>query len=126
MQTVHDMVQSAKKEIQEITLDQADAAIHDADVLLDVREPDEFHQGHLAGAINVPRGILEFTLDNEPSLQDRHQKIVLYCKTSGRAALAAQTMKAMGYQYVQSIQGGFDAWHAAGRKVVTPSLPDFE
>ena len=51
---------------------------------------------------------------------------MIYCKTSGRAALAAATMKEMGYLHVQSIEGGFDAWQDAGKPVVTPDMPDFE
>ncbi|HAC26230.1 MAG TPA: sulfurtransferase, partial [Marinobacter hydrocarbonoclasticus] len=53
-------------------------------------------------------------------------KIVLYCKTSGRAALSAKALKEMGYMNVQSIEGGFDAWLEAGKEVAQPDLPKFE
>jgi rhodanese-related sulfurtransferase len=59
-------------------------------------------------------------------LSGRDLKVVLYCKTSGRAALAAQTMQSMGYLNVSSIAGGFDAWAAAGKTVVKPEQPAFE
>lgn len=126
MKSAHDLVAEAKARIHEIDLDTADAAIRDADVLLDVREADEFHAGHIPGAVNIPRGLLEFKLSATPELSSRDLNIVLYCKTSGRAALAARALHAMGYLQVQSIEGGFDAWSAAGKTVVTPSLPTFE
>jgi rhodanese-related sulfurtransferase len=126
MKSAHDLVTEAKARIHEINTDAADAAIHEADVLLDVREADEFHAGHIPGAINIPRGLLEFKLSNDPKLSARDMKIVLYCKTSGRAALAACSLHDMGYLHVQSIEGGFDAWFAAGKDVTTPSLPNFD
>lgn len=126
MKSAHDLVTEAKTRIHEVDLDAADAAICDADVLLDVREADEFHAGHIPGAVNIPRGLLEFKLSNTPELSARDLKIVLYCKTSGRAALAACALHDMGYLQVQSIEGGFDAWSAADKTVVTPSLPTFE
>lgn len=126
MKSAHDLVAEAKARIHEIDLDSADAAIRDAGVLLDVREADEFHAGHIPGAVNIPRGLLEFRLSNTPELSSRDLNIVLYCKTSGRAALAACALHDMGYLNVQSIAGGFDAWSVAGKAVVTPSLPTFE
>ena len=126
MKTAHDLVMAAKARIQEVALDRAEQAILDADVLLDVREADEFAAGHLPGAIHASRGMLEFKLSNSPQLSARDLKIVLYCKTSGRAALAACALHDMGYLQVQSISGGFDAWAAAGKPVMKPSLPAFE
>lgn len=126
MKSAHDLVAEAKARIHEIDLDAADAAIRAADVLLDVREADEFHAGHIPGAVNIPRGLLEFKLSATPELTSRDLNIVLYCKTSGRAALAACALHDMGYLQVHSIAGGFDAWSAAGKTVVTPSLPVFD
>lgn len=126
MKSAHDLVSEAKARIREIDLDAAEAAIRAADVLLDVREDDEFHAGHISGALNIPRGLLEFRLSASPELSSRDLNIVLYCKTSGRAALAACALQDMGYLNVQSIAGGFDAWSAAGKTVVTPSLPAFD
>lgn len=126
MKNAHDLVSEARTRIREVDLDAAEAAIGDADVLLDVREADEFHAGHIPGAVNIPRGLLEFKLSASPELSSRDLNIVLYCKTSGRAALAACALHDMGYLHVQSIAGGFDAWSAAGKAVVTPSLPTFD
>lgn len=126
MKTAHELVQEAKAQIEEVSLENADAAISDASLLLDVREDDEYRAGHIPGAVSIPRGLLEFKLSNDPALEARDHPIVLYCKTSGRAALAAATLKAMGYLHVKSIEGGFDAWLDAGKPVVKPDVPDFE
>ena len=126
MKTAHDLVAAAKYKIQEVPLLDADQAIGEADVLLDVREADEFAAGHLPGAVHMSRGMLEFKLSNDPQLSSRDVKIVLYCKTSGRAALAACALHDMGYMDVKSIAGGMDAWAGAGKPIVKPALPAFE
>ena len=125
MKTALDLVAAAKARIQEVPVAAAEAAIAQADVLIDVREPDEYRQGHLPGAINMPRGLLEFQLSGQPALEPRDLRVVLYCKTSGRAALAACALHDMGYLNVQSITGGFDAWAAAGKPVARPDTPSF-
>ena len=126
MKNAHDLVLEARAQIHEVALAEADAAIRAAAVLLDVREADEFHAGHIAGAINIPRGLLEFKLSADPELCARDLNNLLYCKTGGRAALAACALQAMGYRQVQSLAGGLDAWLAAGKAQVTVSLPSFE
>jgi len=126
MKTAHDLVAAAKTRVQEVALDQAEQAIREADVLVDVREADEFAAGHLGGAAHISRGMLEFKFSANPALQPRDLKIVLYCKTSGRAALAAAVLHDMGYLNVQSIAGGFDAWAAAGKPVAKPEVPSFD
>jgi rhodanese-related sulfurtransferase len=125
MKTASDLVMAAKAQSREIPLTEADAALSAADVLIDVREPDEYAAGHLQGAVNLPRGLLEFKLSGSPALERRDMAVVLYCKTSGRAALAAVSMQAMGYLNVTSIAGGYDGWVAAGKPVVKPELPSF-
>ena len=126
MKTAHDLVTAAKARVQEISVDQAEQAIRAADVLIDVREADEYQAGHLPGALHASRGLLEFKLSSTPALTSRDLKVVLYCKTSGRAALAARAMQDMGYLQVQSIAGGFDAWVAAGKPVAAPASPTFD
>ena len=126
MKTAHDLVAAAKTRVQEIPVSDAGAAIRDADVLVDVREADEYAAGHLPGAVHISRGLLEFKFSANPALQSRDLKIVLYCKTSGRAALSAAALHEMGYLNVQSIAGGFDAWVAAGQSVAKPQAPSFE
>ncbi len=125
MKSALDLVAAAKARVTEMPLDAAEAAIQQADVLIDVREESEFSAGHLPGAIHASRGMLEFKLSGTPALTARDIKVVLYCKTSGRAALAAAAMLDMGYLNVTSIAGGYDAWVAAGKPVVKPELPSF-
>lgn len=125
MTSAQELVAAAKQAIREVEVKNAAAAIEAADVLIDVREPEEFVAGHIPNAISMPRGMLEFQLESHPELSNRATKIVLYCKTSGRAALAAQSLQAMGYQSVVSILGGFDAWVEAGQAVAKASLPSF-
>jgi rhodanese-related sulfurtransferase len=125
MKTAYDLVVAARGRIQEVSVDAADQAIRDAQVLIDVREADEYAAGHLPGAIHISRGMLEFKLSNNPELSARDLAIVLYCKTSGRAALAACALQDMGYLNVRSISGGFDAWAAANKPIIKASLPSF-
>jgi rhodanese-related sulfurtransferase len=126
MKTAHDLVAAAKTRVQEVAIHHAEQAIRDADVLLDVREADEYAAGHLPGAVHISRGMLEFKLSGTPALQPRDLRIVLYCKTSGRGALSAVALQEMGYLNVQSIAGGYDAWAADGKPVVMPAAPSFE
>jgi rhodanese-related sulfurtransferase len=126
MKTAHDLVVQAKQAVQEISVDQAVMAIQSCDVLIDVRETEEYLAGHLPGAMHMSRGMLEFKLAANPQFQSRDLKITLYCKTSGRAALCAQSLKEMGYSNVSSIAGGFDAWQAAGFHVEKPVAPSFD
>jgi rhodanese-related sulfurtransferase len=126
MKTAHDLVTSAKALIREIPVTKAEDVIRNSDVLIDVREADEFAAGHIPGAVHASRGMLEFKFSSTPELSARDLKLVLYCKTSGRAALAARSLHDMGYLSVTSIAGGYDAWVAAGKAVAKPSLPTFD
>ena len=113
------LIAEAKSEIEECELSTAEEAIHKSShLIIDVREPEEFANGHLEGAMNVPRGVLEFRTDASypgsiQSLSDRTAKIILYCRSGGRSALAAQSLSKMGYQAVVSMAGGFIAWEEA-------------
>ncbi|MEA9604102.1 MULTISPECIES: rhodanese-like domain-containing protein [unclassified Polynucleobacter] len=126
MKTAHDLVALAKSSINEVALANALQAIQEADVLLDVREADEYAIGHIPGAVHISRGMLEFKLSNDPNLSARDLKIVLYCKNSGRAALASKSLHDMGYMHIQSIAGGFDAWAEAGNPIAKPESIVFE
>ncbi len=126
MKTAHDLVVAARARVQEVAMSDAEQAIRAADVLVDVREADEFSAGHLAGAVHISRGMLEFKFSGSPALQARDLRIVLYCKTSGRAALAGAVLQDMGYLNVQSLAGGFDAWVSAGKPVAKPDVPSYE
>lgn len=126
MKSAHDLVLAAKTRISEVAVPQAEAAIRDADLLIDVREADEYSAAHIPGAINIPRGLLEFKLSNDAQLAERTLRLVLYCKNSGRSALAADALREMGYRNVLSLAGGIEAWQAAGLELLTPDLPAFD
>ena len=126
IKTAHDLVVDARARIEEVAIEDVDLAIQNADVLIDVREADEYAAGHISGAVHASRGMLEFKLTNDTALSSRDLKVVLYCKTGGRAALAAVSLLDMGYLHVTSITGGFDAWVSAQKPIVVPHLPRFE
>lgn len=107
--TPMDLVAEAKSQITEIEPAAAWAALPFA-ALLDVREAAEFELCRLPGAINIPRGVLEFRIGEHPRLSQRDTDILVYCKTSGRAALATLNLQRLGYTNVRSIHGGFEAW----------------
>ena len=126
MKTAHDLVMAASARATEISVEQAQSALTGADLVIDVREADEYASGHLPGAVNIPRGLLEFRLSAAEALQRRDLKVLIYCKTGGRSALSACAMLDMGYLDVRSLAGGIDAWAAAGGTVVQPAPLSFD
>lgn len=125
--TAQQLVAAARSSIIEVSPVEAARALAQAapPTVIDVREPGEFAAGHLHGAVNIPRGVLEFQIEAHPAmgcttasaLADRERALLLYCRTGGRAALAAQSLHAMGFTKVRSIAGGIEAWTAAGLPV---------
>lgn len=111
------LVAEAMAQIQQIDIAGANAQLAKNGAVIDVREPGEYQAGHLPGAVNIPRGVLEFNIGNNPALANKDQPIVLYCKTGGRAALSAVNLQRMGYSQVRSLTGGFDGWVSGGQKV---------
>ncbi len=126
VKTFHDLVHAAKERIVEIPVTRAEAAIQAADILIDVREESEFAAGHIPRAVHIPRGMLEFKMDNDPTLAARNLRLVVYCKTSGRAALSCVALQELGYTSVCSIAGGIEAWVNAGKPLVKPAPLAFE
>ena len=110
--TAMDLVQAAKAAIQQISVSQSQQMLEDDSIALDVREPDEFAVGHIADARHIPRGMLEFSIENHPDFKDKTRPIVVYCKSGGRSALATATLQQLGYTNVYSLIGGYDAWRA--------------
>ncbi|HEV2768839.1 MAG TPA: molybdopterin-synthase adenylyltransferase MoeB [Solirubrobacteraceae bacterium] len=87
--------------------------------IVDVRETEEFTQGHLPGAKHVPRGYLESRI--EGAAPDRSQRVVLYCASGQRSALSAKTLRdELGYENVESMTGGYTLWKDRGYKVDVP------
>lgn len=109
--TGQDLVAEAKQHITEISVDKAKQLLKDGNiVVVDVREESEYAAGHLDKALPIPRGVLEFKVGNFPELSDKSKTVLVYCRTGGRAALAAQTLDVLGYHNVLSINGGYEAW----------------
>ncbi len=116
-----ELVQAARKEIRE--LDVADTRQWLAEgetVILDVREPNEYAQGFIPGAVNIPRGMLEFRISAIPQMRSTDARVLVYCRSGHRGALAAQTLKRMGYTNVVSLKPGIDAWTASGWPIEHP------
>lgn len=125
--SAHELVLEAKENVKESPCSEIHEKLKaSGSLLIDVREPDEYNQGHIAGAINIPRGLLEFKISNEPALQELNRPIIVYCKTSGRAALAAVAMQTMGFRSVTSLAGGYDAWVAEGHVISKPRDISYE
>ncbi len=111
MSTPRDLLNAAKAEIHEI--DPRDVASRlDHFTLLDVREPDEHEQGAVPGAVHIPRGNLEFSVESR--LTDKHAPIAVYCAGGVRSAFATKTLQDLGYTDVVSIAGGFNKWKDEG------------
>ncbi|GIW70680.1 MAG: hypothetical protein KatS3mg102_0222 [Planctomycetota bacterium] len=87
-------------------------------VLIDVREPDEVEQGMIPGALAIPRGLLEFRI--EQAVPDRATPIVVHCASGGRSLLAADSLQRLGYRDVASMAGGYRAWEQAGYETTRP------
>jgi rhodanese-related sulfurtransferase len=81
-------------------------------VLIDVREDNEWAQGHLPGALHLGKGIIE--RDIEQRVPQTDTKLVLYCGGGFRSALVAESLQKMGYTNVESMDGGWKGWRDAG------------
>jgi molybdopterin/thiamine biosynthesis adenylyltransferase/rhodanese-related sulfurtransferase len=115
--TPRDLLNAAKAEINEIDPHDVAARLSYYN-LLDVREPEEFDQGALPGAVHVPRGNLEFSIESR--LTDKNAPIAVYCAGGVRSAFAAKTLQDLGYTDVVSIIGGFNKWKDEGLVWSTP------
>ena len=118
MATFRDLLSAAKAEITEIDTATAAEQIAAGVVVLDVREPDEYDQGALPGAIHIPRGHLESQVEGR--LLDKNARTIVYCAAGVRSAFAAKTMQDLGYTDVSSLVGGFGKWKDEGREWKTP------
>jgi rhodanese-related sulfurtransferase len=116
--TAMDLVQAAKQQIEEIEPTGAQALLGQVPVL-DVREPAEFAGGCLPGAVNIPRGVLEFRIGTQPDCKPE-MPVLVYCQSGGRSALAVEALRKMGYEKAVSLAGGYKGWQESGLSVVTP------
>lgn len=116
--TPMDLVTQAKQNIVEIDVDSTKKSL-ETSLVLDVREPAEYAAGHLPGAFNIPRGVLEFKIGSHPDFQDKQDAhIIVYCQTGGRSALATEALNKIGFSNAVSMVGGFKAWTESGNEVV--------
>ncbi len=117
MSSPRDLLNAAKSEIREIEGPAVAANLNDY-TILDVREPDEYEQGALPGAIHVPRGQLEFNVEGR--IPDKNAHLAVYCAGGVRSAFAAKTLQDLGYTDVVSVIGGFNKWKDDGLAWSTP------
>ncbi|CAN5729276.1 molybdopterin-synthase adenylyltransferase MoeB [soil metagenome] len=120
MASFRELLNATKGRIREVDTPGAEAAIAGGAVVLDVREPDEYEQGALPGAIHIPRGNLESQVENR--VVDRGAPIVVHCAGGTRSAFAAETLGQLGYTDVVSMAGGFNKWKDEGRAWSTPRV----
>src|SRR6516162_3320703 len=117
--TFRELLSSTKKQIREISVDEVKRLVdqHAPVKVIDVREADEYAAGRIPGAIWVPRGFLELRIEEKAK---RDEPLVLYCAGGTRSALAAKTLREMGYQNVSSMAGGYNRWSDSGFPVEKP------
>ncbi len=116
--TFKQIMEEARTEIKELPAGEVNDLLErdGKHILLDVREREEYREGHLDGALSLPRGFLEIKV--ESTIPDKSAPIIAYCAGGVRSLLAAKAMKEMGYQNVISMSGGYSAWKTAGYKWV--------
>ncbi len=115
MPSYRELLQRVRDEIDEVDADRAGEVLSrdDGPLVIDVRERDEWDEGHLPGAIHIPRGSLESRIEQVAA--DRTQPLLLYCAAGNRSAFAARTLEELGYENVSSLAGGFTDWKRNGR-----------
>jgi rhodanese-related sulfurtransferase len=114
MPEFHALVNEAKKEIKEINVADLKNMQQGGEdfALIDVRDKQDADKGMIPNAVNISRGMLEHNIDQVTTNKDR--KIVLYCGGGSRSALAAASLKKMGFKNVISLAGGYRGWKESG------------
>jgi adenylyltransferase/sulfurtransferase len=114
-----DLLAKTRKEIREVSVQDVHSRIqNNGVVLLDVREKEEWDEGHLPGATFLPRGFLEVRI--EKAIPEKDKPVVVYCAGGTRSAYAAKTLQDLGYKDVVSMAGGYGEWKNAGLPFVVP------
>lgn len=115
--TRQELIAAARQVVPEVTPEEVREKLNTGEILLiDVRDDDEWQQGHLPGAKHITRGMLEFRIDDVAP--HPYTPIVLYCASGMRSLLAGYTLKLLGYQKVASMAGGIRAWREKGLPIV--------
>ena len=116
-----EIIRQIKSQVQEVDPAEVSEHLGNGIVLVDVRESEEWDRGHLPGAVHVPRSYLESRI--EGAAPDRNARVVLYCASGQRSALAAHTLsELLGYANVASMTGGITLWKDRGYKVEVPAV----
>jgi sulfur-carrier protein adenylyltransferase/sulfurtransferase len=118
-----DLIRTIKEQIEEVDPKEVHELVENGNgaVIVDVREQHEYDESHLPGALHVPRGHLESRI--EGSAPDKSQRVILYCASGNRSALAAHTMHdLLGYEDVASMRGGITLWKDRGYEVDVPRV----
>lgn len=126
--TARDLIDAARARIREVGPQELLTIQQGGFPVVDVREPDEFAEGHIPGAVNIPRGLLEFEVDGHPAvawrtaeaLAHRERPLALYCLSGGRSALAAEALQRLGFVAPLSLAGGILGWSDAGLPLARP------
>src|SRR5262245_7107805 len=113
MATFRDLLKAAKATVNSVTTEAAAERIASGYTVLDVREPDEYQEGAIPGAIHIPRGHLESQVENR--LTDKTRPVLVYCASGVRSVFAANTLQELGYETVAEMAGGFNRWKDEGR-----------
>ena len=127
--TASQLVAEAKQQIENVAPESVAEEAASGALLVDLREPEERQQnGCIAGSVSAPRGMLEFWADpSSPYHREEFRpdaRIVLYCASGGRSALAGATLAQLGYTDIAHLDGGFEAWKGAGLPVEKPQQPE--
>jgi rhodanese-related sulfurtransferase len=122
--SVKELVLNTRKQIKTIDMATFKSIVDTkAPVLIvDVREPEEYAEGHVPGAVSVPRGLIEFAIWSEvgfPTKTDMNRQMYLYCKTGGRCTLATKSLQDLGFTNVTAVVMQFADWKKAGYPVVS-------
>lgn len=123
--SVKQLVSATKKQIKTINMEQFKALVDkkEAGLIIDVRNEIEYDDGHVPGAVNVPRGLIEFRiwkLVGFPDKTDLNKQMTLYCLSGARCALATKSLQDLGFTNVTSVDMAFDNWVKAGHPVAKP------
>jgi rhodanese-related sulfurtransferase len=116
-------VQAAQKQVKTIGMEEYRKVVENpgGTLIVDVREPQEYAAGHVPGAINIPRGVIEFKIWNQvgyPANTQMDQPIVLQCQSGNRASLAAQSLADLGFTHINAVVMSLDDWQKSGHPFV--------
>jgi rhodanese-related sulfurtransferase len=121
--SVTDLVAKTKAQIRTIDMATFKSALDSRDLglIIDVREPEEYAGGHISGAINIPRGQIEFKIWSHvgfPDKVDMRKKMTLYCGSGARCVLAAKSLQDLDFSNVTAVDMRIEDWEKAGYPLV--------